>query len=218
VYPFQEHSVTRRSYDRISRWYDWLSSSERAYINLCLEMLSPQAGEKVLEIGCGTGYALGKLERIVRNPGDIVGVDLSLGMLQVARRKANIAFTICGDALRTPFPDSAFDLILMSFTLELFPDDEIAPVLAECRRLLHPEGKLGIVGLAKKTGDGSMVRLYEWAHRRFPKLVDCRPIELQMWVERAGFGIREKAEWKMWGLDVDGIVAIKNDIAARTIK
>lgn len=209
MYTNKVHSAARSSYDRISRWYDWLSSSERIYIDHCLEMLSIRAGERVLEIGCGTGYALAKMTQTGGKPGNVTGYDLSRGMLQVARQNTKNASLVCGDALQTPFPNSHFDLILLSFTLELFPDVEIPRVLKECKRVLHPGGRLGVVGLSQKPNASIMVRFYKWFHNRLPTLIDCRPIELQTWIEEAGFQMKEKTEWRMWGLDVDGIVAAK---------
>ncbi len=109
-------SVTRTraeakaSYDRMSRWYDLLAgTSEKKYKDRGLQKLNARAGERVLEIGFGTGECIKTLAQAVGSAGQVCGIDLSPGMLQVARAKiskaglsANVALT-CGDAARLPF-------------------------------------------------------------------------------------------------------------------
>jgi demethylmenaquinone methyltransferase/2-methoxy-6-polyprenyl-1,4-benzoquinol methylase len=199
----------RRTYDRLSRWYDALAGpSERRFTMRGLELLRVQPGERVLEIGCGTGHALVQL---ARTAGRAYGVDLSVGMEAVARRRiaaagwAGAVHLGLADAARLPFAASAFDATFMSFTLELFDTPEIPLVLAECRRVLRPGGRLGVVSLAR--ADNLAVRLYEWAHRHFPQAVDCRPILVQNVLEQSGFHINAHEAAAMWGLPVDIVVA-----------
>src|SRR5512141_881309 len=76
------------AYDRLSRWYDWLSaSSEQPLAELGLKKLNASAGETVLEIGFGTGHALLSLAGVVGSAGRVFGIDISPGMFKVAREK-----------------------------------------------------------------------------------------------------------------------------------
>jgi demethylmenaquinone methyltransferase/2-methoxy-6-polyprenyl-1,4-benzoquinol methylase len=95
----------------------------------------------------------------------------------------------------------------MSFTLELFSTTEIPLVLAECRRVLVPGGRLGVVSLARK--DTRMVSYYEWFHARYPRLIDCRPIHVHQVLEEAGYIILQTLEKSLWGLPVEIVVAKK---------
>jgi len=202
------------NYDRISRWYDSFASSEKKFADVGLSMLAVRSGEQVLEIGYGTGYALVRLAQAVGESGKVRGIDISEGMRQVAEeRLANAGLGLrvelrLGDASRLPYPDRDFDAIFMCFTLELFDTPEIPGLLAECRRVLKKGGRIGVVSLLKE--DSWPVRVYEWFHRRMPKMVDCRPIRPCLALETAGFSNQVLQLKKMWGLPVQVVIAEKN--------
>lgn len=201
------HAATRQNYDRMSRWYDWFAGSEKRFTLAGLDLLSARRGERILEIGCGTGHALGQL---ARTGAAVVGLDLSAGMLARARQVLGgvpqAAVSLCqADALHLPLPSASVDGILISFTLELFPGPEIPAVLAECRRALPPDGRLAVVALAE--GSGWVVDLYKWTHSRWPEVVDCRPIRAAAFLMEAGFRIRKSRQLRMWGLPVDILLA-----------
>lgn len=63
--------------------------------------------------------------------------------------------------------------------------------------------------MSKRVKDGTMVKLYEWFHRRFPSFADCRPIFVQKALEGAGFRIQDASEMTMWGLAVEIVLASK---------
>ncbi|MDD2922672.1 MAG: methyltransferase domain-containing protein [Anaerolineales bacterium] len=205
------HHESRANYDRLSRWYDLLgASSERAAKLRGLQLLNVQPKERVLEIGCGTGESLPALSAANR----VFGLDLSAGMLGAARKKlkkfsVSNADCLQGDGVCLPFSDKSFDAVFMSFTLELFPAEEIPLLLRECMRVLRPGGRIGVVSLARKENPNYAERIYNWAHRRFPRIVDCRPILLEDIMKDAGFEISSAQEISMWGLAVGILSASK---------
>jgi ubiquinone/menaquinone biosynthesis C-methylase UbiE len=204
----------RASYDRLSRWYDLLAArSERESREAGLRLLGVREGERALEVGPGTGQGLVSLARSTGRSGRVCGVDLSLGMIQRASRRvrrAGLADRVAllrGDATRLPLRSGTFDAAFTAFTLEQFDTPEIPVVLAECCRVLRPEGRLAVVSLTKRAC--LMTRLYEVAHRLFPVYVDCRPIYVQRSMEEAGFHTRGATEVSMWGMPVEIVVGGK---------
>jgi demethylmenaquinone methyltransferase/2-methoxy-6-polyprenyl-1,4-benzoquinol methylase len=112
-----------------------------------------------------------------------------------------------GDALSLPYPNRTFDAVFMCFVLELFDTPEIPVVLSECRRVLRPGGRVGVVSISA-SGQRTLVRrLYGWSHRHLPRIVDCRPIPVRAVVESAGFSPTTTEAISVWGLGVDVVIA-----------
>jgi ubiquinone/menaquinone biosynthesis C-methylase UbiE len=204
----------RASYNRLSRWYDWLAgSAEEKYRKIGMELLAVQPAERVLEIGFGTGQCLAEFALTVGPSGRVFGIDLSDGMAAVARQRlkdsdaaSRVDFALA-DAARIPFCEGYFDSIFMSFTLELFDSPEIPQVLDQCKRILRPTGRLALVTMIKTETPALPERIYEWFHARMPVLVDCRPILAQVALTQAGFVIDQVISESMWGLPVEIILA-----------
>ncbi|MEM7147028.1 MAG: methyltransferase domain-containing protein [Verrucomicrobiota bacterium] len=205
----------RHFYDRISKAYDLMAdSSEHAYRQAGEEALGVEGGATVLEIGFGTGSGIVELAEMVGDGGTVKGIDISQGMLDVAQgkvAKVKTGATVdlqLGDAQALPFEDGSFDAVFTSFTLELFPEEEIPKVLAEVKRVLKDGGKLGVVCMASvKKGEHESIleHSYEWMHRHFPHIVDCRPINGPQFLREAGIEIVVDDEKMMWTMPV-GIV------------
>jgi demethylmenaquinone methyltransferase/2-methoxy-6-polyprenyl-1,4-benzoquinol methylase len=103
----------RAFYDRISGAYDLLAdSSERACRERGLAALQLRPGERVMEVGFGTGHALVAMAESVGRGGEIVGVDVSTGMLAVTKPRVaayrNVAL-ITGDARHLSLLAASFD-------------------------------------------------------------------------------------------------------------
>ena len=198
---------TRQNYDRLSRWYDLFAGSEKKFMETGLQLLAVQAGERILEIGFGTGHALVTIAQQVGKSGLAVGIELSPGMIAVARKRfqaagpADSASMVRGDGTHLPLLPHIFDAIFLSFTVELFSEAEIPILLRECCRVLKPDGRLSVVSLAKR--DTLACRVYEWGHDRWPTLLDCRPIELSKILEAVGFHVQDAMVQTMWGLPVE---------------
>jgi ubiquinone/menaquinone biosynthesis C-methylase UbiE len=117
-----------------------------AFAQEFVEVASPRAGERVLDVACGTGAAARFAAPFVGPTGSVVGLDLNAGMISMARaipqhEGAAIEWRE-GDAASLPFPDASFDLVCCHQGLQFFPDRRAA--LREMRRVLVPSGRLAL--------------------------------------------------------------------------
>jgi ubiquinone/menaquinone biosynthesis C-methylase UbiE len=127
------------------RWWD---ASFTAFLQ---DALLPQAGERVLDVGCGTGTLLRAAGR--RQPGaELIGADPDPAVLRRARRKSDRAgLTIRFErafADELPLPDDSVDVVLSSFMLHHVPQDEKPGMMRQIRRVLRPGGRLHLVDVA----------------------------------------------------------------------
>ena len=204
--------LTRAFYDRISRAYDLIAdAAEHGARERGQDLLDVQPDERVLEVGFGPGRALIAFAGAVGERGEVVGLDLSPGMADVARSRIDSAGLtsnvdlVVGDARAMPFDARSFDAAFLSFTLELFSDADIPTVLDELRRVLRPGGRVVVVHMASTARHGRMERAYEWVHRHFPHFVDCRPIVAVEALREAGLQVVTVQQASVSGLPV-GIV------------
>jgi demethylmenaquinone methyltransferase/2-methoxy-6-polyprenyl-1,4-benzoquinol methylase len=216
---YRTREQARRSYDRISRWYDLVEGSWEKKLRIAgLVQLAAAPGERILEPGFGTGHSLQAIAAAVGENGRVFGIDLSPEMLRIAQSRlseagfASRAELTNGDASALPYEDGVMDAVFMSFTLELFDTPEIPDVLGECKRVLRPGGRICIVALSREGPPRVMKRMYEWGHRRYPALLDCRPIYAGHALEASGFKVQSSNLKSFWGLPVETVLARKNDI------
>lgn len=135
-------ALTRRRYDRIAPVYDaleWLTEV-LFFRRWRRELWEGVPAGRVLEVGVGTGKNLA----YHRDEHQVVGIDLSPGMLSRARRRAEQSGATVelheADVQELPFDDESFDAVVASFVFCSVPD----PVrgLREARRVLRPGGHL----------------------------------------------------------------------------
>lgn len=204
----------QRTYDRLAPVYDVVEAPfERRGRRAGRRLLDVAPGERVAEIGCGTGADLVALAKRAGPTGWCLGLDLSANMLRRTGRRldrrgvSDRTALVQADAVQPPLASGSFDVVYLSFALELFDTDELTTVLDGCRRGLRPTGRLGVVSLALTDDPPVMTRLYLRARRRLPSLLDCRPIPTSELVRQAGFTILSRQRPSVWGLPVDVVVA-----------
>lgn len=100
-------------------------------------------GDRVLDVGCGTGIVAREASSRAGEGGMVAGVDPNPGMLAVARRFAPSVEWREGTAESIPFPDGTFDVVLSQFSLMFFQDQGHA--MEEMLRVLRPGGKVAVV-------------------------------------------------------------------------
>ena len=120
-----------------------------------------RAGERVLDVACGTGAVAREAARRVGPTGAVTGLDPTPGMLATARAAAGdlrIEWRE-GRADALPFADGAFDVVLCQQGLQFFPDRPAA--LAEMRRVLVKDGRVAVAVFCSSAGHAALVPALE---------------------------------------------------------
>ena len=144
-------------FDKIAPTYDVLNHRlswdiDKGWRKKAIKQLVPFKPEKVIDIATGTGDFAIMAARMLQ-PQELIGVDISEGMMQVARDKVKaegLADTITfkkDDCLALSYPDETFDAATVAFGIRNFQDLEKG--LQEISRVLKKEGHLSIVELTQ---------------------------------------------------------------------
>ncbi len=132
----------RRAFERAAAGYDASAVLQRELADRLLERLDyvRLKPRRILDLGCGTGYAVDALDRRYRGS-RIVALDFAHPMLLKARRRGSWLrrpLCVCADAERLPLADNSVDLIVSNATLQWCNDPQATFV--ECLRVLSPGG------------------------------------------------------------------------------
>lgn len=142
----------------MSEWdaaqYHRLSDPQRAWGLRVLERLAPAPGERILDVGCGTGRLTRDLHALVQD-GRITAVDRSRAMVLEARRHLPASIGVAAaDAAALPFGREAFDAVFSTATFHWVPDHP--RLFSEIHRVLRPGGRL----VSQAGGGPNLERLY----------------------------------------------------------
>ncbi len=134
-------------------------------------------GSKVLDIACGRGAVLFTVSEAVTESGEVIGIDISEGMIDQARqeiRRRQIANTevFVMDAEHLEFTGSRFDYVLCGLCLFFFPD--LKSALSECYRVLRPGGFI-IASTFKKQKKGELMQEWQDLYKSFKDRVKDVP-------------------------------------------
>ncbi|RKY67043.1 MAG: ubiquinone biosynthesis protein UbiE [Candidatus Latescibacterota bacterium] len=136
-------------WDEVSvRYEDWYETPlgravDEAERRAFLRLLEPRVGERVLEVGCGTGHWTKWFREGLGMR--VVGLDLSEGMLAVARARLPEVPLVRGDATSLPFKEGSFDVVVAVTVLEFVPEPK--EVLDEMWRCVRPGGRMAVGAL-----------------------------------------------------------------------
>ena len=143
----------RASFDRASTSYESAAGLQARVAAELLERLAVFAFDPrvVLDLGAGTGRVTRELKRRYRRA-LVLALDLAPGMLREARRHQQWwrrFERVCADALRLPLADASVDVVFSSLMLQWC--EPLDAALAECRRVLKPDGFLAFSTLGPDT-------------------------------------------------------------------
>ena len=134
------------SLDYLSDYYDLLTPAERSQIRRKqIDLIGLEEGERVLEVGCGTGVLSFLSKLAVGEAGEVAGIDIAPKMVSRAQekaRKANleIAFEV-GSIDELPYSNGSFDVVISSLMLHHLPMEVKREGLGEVNRVLKDDGR-----------------------------------------------------------------------------
>lgn len=186
-------------FDAVAHRYDRTNDvislgQDRAWRKATLKAVGAQPGETVLDLAAGTGTSS---EPMADAGVRVVACDLSVGMLEVGkRRRPDLAF-VAGDALHLPFADESFDAVTMSFGLRNVQDVETA--LGELLRVTKPGGRLVVCEFSRPTFTPFRVIYQNYLMRALPPVARAVSKEPEAYVYLAE-SIREWPDQNALGL------------------
>ena len=123
-------------------------------------------GDRVLDVGCGTGDLTIEAKKITGPDSEVIGTDASVEMIEVAQRKAgrsgmDIQFQV--EAIENiSFPNNSFDVVISSLMMHHLPDELKVKGLAEVFRVLKPGGRILIVDIESSSGGSWLQKLSDF--------------------------------------------------------
>jgi ubiquinone/menaquinone biosynthesis C-methylase UbiE len=141
----------QRLRDEFNKWAadgrgDEMERHHISIVEQTLQQMDLKPGDRVLDLGCGVGWASRIMARMVAPEGQVVGVDISDEMIARARaasREIDNVMFVWGSAQQVPWQENFFDKVLSVESFYYYTDQERA--LAELFRVMAPKGKLYIL-------------------------------------------------------------------------
>ncbi|MBG0565283.1 demethylmenaquinone methyltransferase [Actinoplanes sp. NEAU-A11] len=217
----QPHEVAEM-FDGVAERYDLTNTlisfgQDRGWRRATRAALGLRPGERVLDVGAGTGVST---QELGRSGAFAVGADLSVGMLRAGRRVRPDAPLLAGDALHLPFADATFDAVTISFALRNVVDTTAA--LRELGRVVRPGGRLVVCEFSHPTNAAFRTVYLSYLMRSLPvvaRAVSSNPEayvylaeSIPAWPDQQGLASRiaEAGPWDRvgWRNLTGGVVAL----------
>ncbi|SCG70615.1 class I SAM-dependent DNA methyltransferase [Micromonospora zamorensis] len=185
---------TRTSYDTVAVSYAHLVSGllaeaphERAALRLFAELVDGVGGGPVADVGCGTGRITAHLHTLGI---DAFGIDLSPGMIAVARRDhPGLRFEV-GSMTDLDLADGSVAGLIAWYSLIHIPDDQLGAVFAHFRRVVRPGGPL-LLGF--HVGDETTLKTEGYGGHPMKVHVHRRqPAQVAAWLHDSGFRVESQ--------------------------
>ena len=203
-------------------WYRWFShiydpfvrvfcfilnggfGGEQRWRQLIVEWIDPRPGEKIIDICCGTGTLTVMLAQRLAGAGEVMGIDLSSRLLNLARKKQKpegVTF-LEGDAQKIPFSWGHFHKGVICGALHEMPREVRRRVMAEAHRVIKPNGRIVVVehNNPEKKWRRSLFDFLERFNPEYPTYRDLLKCGLTNEIERGGFRVvrTSVASWEFF--------------------
>jgi SAM-dependent methyltransferase len=155
----------------------WALYGEPHNVALFVAMLNAadvRTGTRLLDVGCGTGLTL----QLARDRGAVVaGVDVTLGLLEIAAKRMPGADLWCADMAELPFADASFDVVMGVNAFQFAADPRLA--LVEAARVCAPGGIVAVSMFAEpERSESTAIHLAMSALSRPDRQADHAPYAL----------------------------------------
>jgi phosphatidylethanolamine/phosphatidyl-N-methylethanolamine N-methyltransferase len=206
-----QETSTRKIYDVHSVFYDaTFGRLVKRRIERAIDHMSIAPGEKVLDLGIGTGASLGFYPRHAH----VIGVDLSAGMLRECRKKIaerglTNAHVFQANALELPFGDSTFDHIFISHVISVVSDP--VKLVQEAQRVARPGARIVIVNHFQST-NRFLALVEKWLCPLCTRLGWRSDLQLQDLVRKTGVEVDYR--YKLESIDLWETVVMTNNKSA----
>jgi len=131
---YQQKKVTG-TYDKQREQSEYRRKKRKIELAYFLELIDKKDGEKVLELGCSSGF-------LTKELGRVTAIDTSEGMLEIAKSKNPLATCIPGDMFKLNFKDSSFDKVVTMRVWNHLNETDLRNAIKESKRVLKKKGWL----------------------------------------------------------------------------
>ena len=178
----------------------WLYNLEKYFLfplrRKAAKFLGLSRGAKVLDVATGTGA---QAYELAREGYDVIGVDLSLGMLAKAKRKPGRGLKLeflQGDATRLPFPNDSFEASTISLALHDMNFEVEIGTLNEMRRVTKVGGIILVVDYSEPSM-GTVSRMFHEFVKLYesPNYLPFIQLGLAKLLEKVGLGVQIKTDF-----------------------
>ncbi len=162
-------------FDQISGVYDPMNLvisafQEPRWRRRAVAFAGLKPGGRAIDIASGTGKVAADLHRAARPGGEVLGVDISPGMVEIARQRfagrPGLSYVV-GDAMALPAEDDGFDAATIAFGMRNLPD--YTRGFAEMARVVRPGGKVVCLEIARPRS--RLARIMRWWFDRIVPLI-----------------------------------------------
>jgi demethylmenaquinone methyltransferase/2-methoxy-6-polyprenyl-1,4-benzoquinol methylase len=139
--------IVKRAFEILAPFYDIVTTPISRVRSKVVDFTNARNGSRILDVGTGTGK---QAFAFAKKGYDVIGIDLSEAMLEVAKKKnkyENVKFEVA-DAVNLPFVNNSFDVSCASFVLHDMPLTMREKALKEMVRVTKPKGMIVIIDYA----------------------------------------------------------------------
>ena len=126
-----------RQFSRAAATYDDAAQLQNEMAKRLIREIPAKATGNLVDLGCGTGWALNKLER--ENRFDLIGIDIAPGMIEVAQARVPGAEFHCCDLEETPLDANCADIVFSNAAIQWC---NVSGAIQEMYRICKPNGHL----------------------------------------------------------------------------